>query len=76
MKRQLIAFTARKPVMAKAPLVAAKTHTTQVATPARTAEAFAAPQAVVLPYQVKQRPVPTKAALKMPRRRDAVAAAR
>ena len=77
MKRQLIAFTARKPVMAKAPLVAAKTHTTQIAAPARAAEGFAAAaQAVVLPYKVKQRPAPAKAALKMPRRRDAVAAAR
>src|SRR5205807_2675243 len=63
MKRQLIAFTARKPVMAKAPLVAAKTQTISVAAPARAAEAMAIAQAVVLPYKVKQRPVPAKAAL-------------
>jgi RNA polymerase sigma factor for flagellar operon FliA len=76
MKRQLIAFTARKPVMAKAPLVASNAPATAAAAPARAAEAVAVAHAVVLPYKVKQRPVPAKAALKMPRRRDAVAAAR
>ncbi len=75
MKRQLIAFTARKPVMAKAPMVAAKTQTTQVAIPAPAA-AMAATQAVVLPYKVK-RAAPAKAALKIPhQQRQAVAAAR
>jgi len=69
MKRQLIAFTARKPVMAKAALVAAKAQPA-AARPAQVAEVVA-----MLPYKVK-RPTPAKAALKMPRRREAVAAAR
>jgi RNA polymerase sigma factor FliA len=69
MKRQLIAFTARKPVMAKAAVVAAKAQPT-AARPAQVAEVVA-----MLPYKVK-RPTPAKAALKMPRRREAVAAAR
>jgi len=67
MKRQLIAFTA-KPVMAKA-AVAAKAQAA-AARPAQVAEVVA-----MLPYKVK-RPTPAKAALKMPRRREAVAAAR
>ena len=74
MKRQLIAFTARKPVMAKAALVA-KAHTTYVANPAQTTEAVATAQGVVLAYKAK-RPVQAKAAIKMPRQRQAVAAAR
>jgi hypothetical protein len=76
MKRQLIAFTARKPVMAKAALVATA-HTTHVANPAHTNEAAATAQGVVLAYKAK-RPVPAKAAInKMPRQqRQAVAAAR
>src|SRR5437867_2992759 len=68
MKRQLIAFTA-KPVMAKAAVVAAKAQPA-AARPAQVAEVVA-----MLPYKVK-RPTPAKAALKMPRRREAVAAAR
>jgi len=76
MKRQLIAFAARKPVMAKASLVAA-TQPSFAARPAQVAELVATPQAVVLPYKVViKRPAPAKAALKMPRRREAVAAAR
>jgi RNA polymerase sigma factor (sigma-70 family) len=76
MKRQLIAFTARKPVMAKAALVATA-HTTRVANPAQTTEAAATAQGVVLAYKAK-RPVPAKTAInKMPRQqRQAVAAAR
>jgi len=75
MKRQLIAFTARKPMMAKAALVA-KTQTTYIANPAQTAEAVAtAQQGVVLAYKAK-RPAPAKAAIKIPRQRQAVAAAR
>jgi len=69
MKRQLIAFTARKPMMAKAAVVTAKTQPAAVR-PAQVAEVVA-----MLPYKVK-RPTPAKAALKMPRRREAVAAAR
>src|SRR5580765_6011469 len=69
MKRQLIAFTVRKPVMAKAAVVAAKPQPA-AARPAQVAEVVA-----MLPYKVK-RPTPAKAALKMPRRREAVAAAR
>jgi len=75
MKRQLIAFTARKPVMAKAAIAASKAQPSFVARPAEAAEVMAIPQAVVLPYKIK-RPAPAKAALKMPRRREAVAAAR
>ena len=76
MKRQLIAFTARKPVMAKAGLVA-NAQTTNVASPAQTTEAVATAQGVVLAYKAK-RPVPAKAAInKLPRQqRQAVAAAR
>jgi RNA polymerase sigma factor for flagellar operon FliA len=75
MKRQLIAFTARKPVMAKAAIAAPKAQPSFVARPAEAAELVAIPQAVVLPYKIK-RPAPAKAALKMPRRREAVAVAR
>jgi RNA polymerase sigma factor FliA len=71
MRRQLIAFAAKKPVMAKAELVAMK------ADPTMTAEKVASTQAVVLPYKrVAKKAVPAKAALKMPRQRQAVAAAR
>jgi hypothetical protein len=69
MKLQLIAFTARKPVMVKAAVVTAKAQPA-AARPAQVAEVVA-----MLPYKVK-RPTPAKAALKMPRRREAVAAAR
>src|SRR5581483_12253000 len=63
MKRQLLAFAAKKP-MAK---VAASAAMTQ--------ETVAQPHAVVLPYKVKKA-VPAKAALKVTRTRHAVAAAR
>ena len=44
---------------------------------AMTAETVAAPQGVVLPYKVtNKRPVQVKATLKMPRQRQAIAAAR
>jgi RNA polymerase sigma factor (sigma-70 family) len=76
MKRQLIAFTARKPVMAKAALVATA-QAANVASPAQTTEAVATAQGVVLAYKAK-RPAPAKAAInKLPRQqRQAVAAAR
>jgi RNA polymerase sigma factor for flagellar operon FliA len=68
MRRQLIAFAARKPVMLKATYKANTTFT---------AEKVASPHAVVLPYKpVVKRPVPAKATLKMVRPRQAVAAAR
>ena len=76
MKRQLIAFTARPPVMAKASLAPVKVDAAYVADRTLTAEAVAARQAVVLAYKAK-RPTPAKATLKMPRQqRQAVAAAR
>jgi hypothetical protein len=65
MRRQLIAFAARKPVMVKAIL------------PEASAEKIASPVAVVLPYKlVNKRPAQVKALLKMPRQRHAIAAAR
>ena len=75
MRRQLIAFTARKPAMAKAALKPLKANLTI------TAETVAAPQAIVLPYTpASKRPATLKAALKatlkMPRQRQATAAAR
>ena len=71
MRRQLIAFTARKPAMAKAALKPLKANRTI------TAETVAAPQAIVLPYTpANKRPAPLKATLKMPRQRQATAAAR
>ena len=69
MKRQLIAFTA-KPVMAKAPMVPLKANTTF------TAET-AAPQAVVMAFKpAVKKPAPIQAPLRMPRQRQAMAAAR
>jgi RNA polymerase sigma factor for flagellar operon FliA len=71
MRRQLIAFSAKKPVMIKAaikPLVADATMT---------AETVATPHGVVLPYKpANKKPAPAKAALKLPRQRQAIAAAR
>ena len=76
MKRQLIAFTARKPVMAKAAMVAHSADHGTSPTQRKTTEAVAtAQQGVVLAYKAK-RPAPAKAAIKMPRQRQAVAAAR
>jgi RNA polymerase sigma factor for flagellar operon FliA len=63
MQRQLQAFVTKKPKMVKAQL------------PSPTAETLANPRAVVLPYaSASRRPVPAKAARKMPR--QSVAAAR
>jgi RNA polymerase sigma factor for flagellar operon FliA len=71
MQRQLIAFAAKKPAMAKAEMVPMK------ANPAYTAETVASPQAVVLAYKLaSKRPAPVKATLRMPRQRQAMAAAR
>jgi RNA polymerase sigma factor for flagellar operon FliA len=66
MRRQLIAFAAKKPVMGKVTAAAALT-----------AETAAPPQAVVLPYKlVNRKAMPAKAALRIPRQRQAIAAAR
>jgi hypothetical protein len=72
MRRQLIAFTVKKPVMAKADMhVAYKSNVTM------TAETVAAPPAVILPYKAAaKRSAPVKATLKLARSRQAVAAAR
>jgi RNA polymerase sigma factor FliA len=61
MRKALVAFASRKPVIVKAMLPAARE------------EKLAAPQAVVLPYK---RATPARATLRMPRTRQAVAAAR
>ena len=64
MRRQLIAFTVRKPTMLKA-------------NPAVTSETVASPHGVVLPYtRAHRRPAPARATLRMTRQRPAVAAAR
>jgi len=69
MRSQLIAFASKKP-MAKATMVAMKANTTF------TAET-AAPQAVVMAFKPAiRKPAPAKAALRMPRQRQALAAAR
>ena len=73
MRRQLITFAVKKPVMAKAELVALK------ADPNVTTETVAPTQGVVLPYRAARKtasPATAKVALKMPRQRHAVAAAR
>src|SRR6266851_3875319 len=65
MRRQLIAFAAKKPVMVKAQLTR------------ESAEKIASPQAVVLAYKpASKRPAPAKATLKMAPQRHAIAAAR
>ena len=75
MRRQLIAFSTKKP-MAKV------TKVSSVLVPMKantsfTAETVASPQSVVLAYKpASTRPVPVKAALRMPRQRQAIAAAR
>src|SRR4051812_13308967 len=70
MKRQLIAFAA-KPVMAKAPMVAVK------ANPGYTAETAAAPHAVVMAFKpASKKPAAIKAPMRIPRQRQAIAAAR
>jgi len=75
LRRQLIAFTVRRPTMAKAAIAPMKSNGTMVA------EAVAATQAVVLEYKpASKRTAPLKATLKatlkMPRQRQAIAAAR
>ena len=71
MRRQLIAFTARKPMMAKAAIKPLKANARM------TAETVAAPHAIVLAYKpATKAPAPLKATLKMPRQRQAIAAAR
>ena len=64
MRRQLIAFAARKPVMVKAHL------------PEASAQNIASAPAIVLPYKLAAKRAPHVKALKMPRQRQAVAAAR
>jgi hypothetical protein len=65
MRRLLFAFAARKPKMVKAKL------------PLASEEQLASPHSVVLPYKaVAKRLSPAKVALRMPRQRQAVAAAR
>ncbi len=64
MRRQLLAFAAKKPSLKPALDPAAMTQ-----------ETVATPHAVVLPYKVKK-PTPAKASLKVARTRQAVAAAR
>lgn len=70
MRRQPIAFAAKKP-MAKAAMVPLKANTSY------TAETVASPRAVVLTYKAaSKRPAPVKATPRMPRQRQAMAAAR
>jgi RNA polymerase sigma factor for flagellar operon FliA len=65
MRRQLIAFAAKKPMTAKARL------------PGESAEKVASPQGVLLAYKpASKRPAAAKATLKMTRARHAIAAAR
>jgi hypothetical protein len=65
MRRQLLAFTVKRPMMVKAQL------------PDPQAETLASPHAVVLPYKRSmKRPAQAKATLKITRARQAVAAAR
>jgi RNA polymerase sigma factor for flagellar operon FliA len=72
MRRQLIAFSATKP-MAKV----TRAMVPLKANPAYTAETVASPHAVVLAYKpASTRPAPAKATLRMPRQRQAMAAAR
>jgi hypothetical protein len=68
MRRQLVAFTARKPTMAKAAIKPVKANA------AITAETVTALQAVVLPYKPVSKSV--KATLRMRRERQSIAAAR
>lgn len=75
MRRQLIAF-AKKP-MAKATTQTNRAMVPMVANQSFTAETVASPQAVVLPYKLaNKKPAPIKASLRMPRQRQAIAAAR
>jgi hypothetical protein len=66
MRRQLIAFESKKP-MAKAPMVAMTAFTPETA----------AQQAVVMAFKpAHKKPTPAKATLRLPRQRQALAAAR
>jgi len=77
MRRQLIAFTVKKPAMAKANTVRLASAAAYMPDTRMTAETVATPHAVVLPYKAApKRPAPVKATLKMTRARHAVAAAR
>jgi RNA polymerase sigma factor (sigma-70 family) len=71
MRRQLIAFATKKPVMMKSsirPLAADATMT---------AETVATSHGVLLPYKpANKKPAPVKAALRVPRQRQAIAVAR
>ena len=71
MRRQLIAFAAKKP-MAKvgAGMVPMKANTTF------TAETVASPKSVVMPFKASKRPAQAKATLRMPRQHQQLAAAR
>ena len=70
-RRQLIAFTAKKPSMAKAGMIPLKANTTY------TAETVASPPAVVLAYKLAStRRPPVKATLRVSRQRQAMAVAR
>ena len=70
MRSQLLAFAVRKPTMAKAEMVRTKANA------AETPEMVASTSAVVLPYKPAAKKPVAKAALKMPRQRQAIAAAR
>jgi RNA polymerase sigma factor FliA len=70
MRSQLLAFAARKPKMAKAEIMPLKADATC------TAETVVNMPAVVLPYKPAAKRTAQKATLRMPRQRQAVAAAR
>jgi RNA polymerase sigma factor for flagellar operon FliA len=71
MRSQLLAFAVRKPTMAKAQMVGLKANA------ACTSETVASTTGVVLPYKPSaKRTAAAKATLKMPRQRQAIAAAR
>jgi hypothetical protein len=75
MRNALVAFAAKKPVMAKAALAKPASQPVQVVAAASAHPAKAT--AVVLPYAVAtKRRTPVRATLKAPRTRQAVAAAR
>lgn len=68
MRRQLIAFAAKKPVMMKSSIKALAADATM------TAETVATSHGVLLPYKpVNKKPAPVKAALRVPRQPIAVA---
>jgi hypothetical protein len=70
MRRQLIAFATKKP-MVKAAMTPLKANQSFVA------ETVASPQAVVMAFKAAGRkPTPAKASLRLPRQRQAIAAAR